>query len=198
VPLRSLITMLILGALAFAIVTKLERLERESQRQRDVVMPDVDYALQRVQLSLNNAKAKSQLRLEADRIEHLRKTDELLLSNPVVQRFGKLGERPSAPQEMRAQSARVYQKGSVVLLYGGVVISTTNIDQPNVPIRVQTESIWLRPAEKQAETSQSVQIQHGGTTLSGRGLTADFASQTLELKQDAHARIEPQRRTPAR
>ncbi|NKB16435.1 MAG: LPS export ABC transporter periplasmic protein LptC [Sphingomonadales bacterium] len=158
-----------------------------------MVLPDIDYRLYAVNLSLFDAASGGKIQLKADAIQHFRKQDELLIDKPVIDRFGKPSDADFtrvAKQNLRASAARVYKKGQSVLLYDGVTLSSSAAEKEAMSV-MQTRSLWLYPAEKRAETAQSVQIQQGETTLSGRGLKADFATQSMELSHDVQAQVRP-------
>ena len=208
-PFRSGLAIVLLTLMALGLFAALERIERAGRRAERVEVPNIDYRLFGVQLSLYDAESGGRVQLRAAQIQHLRKEDELLIDKPDIDRFGKATDSTaaSAQQNLQATHARLFKQGESVLLYGGVKLTntarsahaSTQISRPAEPMAAQagadlvltTESLWLYPAEKRAETSQGVQIQQAQTTLSGKGLKADFATQSLEILQNVQARITP-------
>jgi len=203
-PFRSALAIVLLTLIALGLFTALERIERAGRRADRVEVPNIDYRLFGVSLSLYDAETGGKVQLRAAQIQHLRKEDELQIDKPNIDRFGKATEinAGNARQTLQAASARLFKQGQSVLLYGGVTLKsvpeaanlTADAPAPGVQspdLTLDTESLWLYPAEKRAETSQTVQIQQAQTTLTGKGLKADFATQSLEILQNVQARVTP-------
>ena len=207
-PFRSALAIVLLTLMALGLFAALERIERAGRRADRVEVPNIDYRLFGVSLSLFDAQTGGKVQLRAAQIQHLRKQDELQIDKPNIDRFGKASEvnHANARQNLKAASARLFKQGQSVLLYGGVTLksmaepdsASAKSGLPNMQtadLTLTTESLWLYPAEKRAETSQTVQIQQAQTTLQGKGLKADFATQSLEILQNVQARVTPQART---
>jgi|GEM_PF-2306230 len=203
-PFRSALAIVLLALMALGLFAALERIELAGRRAERVEVPNIDYRLFGVSLSLYDAETGGKVQLRAAQIQHLRKEDELQIDKPNIDRFGKANEinAANARQNLQAASARLFNQGQSVLLYGGVILkSMAEPEPPNaaagVPVKqsvdltLNTQSLWLYPAEKRAETSQTVQIQQAQTTLTGKGLKADFATQSLEILQNVQARVTP-------
>ncbi len=203
-PFRSALAIVLLTLMALGLFAALERIERAGRRAERVEVPNIDYRLFGVQLSLYDAESGGKVQLRAAQIQHLRKEDELLIDKPDIDRFGKATDSAAANarQNLQASHARLFKQGQSVLLYGGVKLTSitgsaeTGADPLAANLVLNTESLWLYPAEKRAETSQGVQIQQAQTTLSGKGLKADFATQSLEILQNVQARITPKTAFP--
>lgn len=210
-PFRSALAIVMLALMALGLFAALERIERAGRRADRVEVPNIDYRLFGVSLSLFDAETGGKVQLRAAQIQHLRKEDELQIDKPNIDRFGKAAEinAANARQNLQAASARLFKQGQSVLLYGGVTLKSmaepsqlsaagSLADEPSADLTLNTKSLWLYPAEKRAETSQTVQIQQAQTTLSGKGLKADFATQSLEILQNVQARVTPQAHTTAK
>jgi LPS export ABC transporter protein LptC len=192
-PTRSAFIMTVLIVLALAVFTGLERLEKASRRNLALVLPEIDYRLYGVNLSLFDAESGGKVQITASAVAHYRERDELLVQSPVIDRFGKLGEsdRALTPlQNLSAQQAQLFKQGQRIRLFDGVTLQNGQAGDDQYA-RLDTSELLLFPAEKRAETDQRVQIQQSGATLSGLGLRADFAAQTLEIARDVQARISP-------
>jgi LPS export ABC transporter protein LptC len=186
-PLRSWISLGVLVALLFGILNLLERLENQAKAERKVRLPPIDYTFKDVRYSALDSKGRMRLEVSSKRMAHLRDARTLTMETPVVSRFG--GDTAAIAQTLRARQAVVHSEGERVELSGGVAIDSAEGESAT---KLRTKELTLLPPEKRAFTDGEVQIQQASATLTGRGLIADFAAQTLELQHDVRSQIRPQ------
>jgi LPS export ABC transporter protein LptC len=174
----------------------IEKLEREAKENRQVQLPPIDYTFTRVDYSALDEKGQLRVLVSAKTMMHDRAAKSLVLELPRVRR---LNAADSAAKETRdltvqtldSQTARVFDQGKRVLLEGGVRMLSRKQNAEDAELRV--DDLTLMAEEKLAFTESTVEIQQGGTTVTGRGLRADFNTQEFEISHDFRSTIRPRR-----
>jgi LPS export ABC transporter protein LptC len=179
-PLRSWLALLGLSLLALGIFSLLERLEKQAKQERIVTLPPVDYSFLGVEYSALDNAGQLRVRVSAASMAHARADKTLILINPKIIRFAD----DNGKQTMNAKQAQVFEQGKRVVLEGRVLMQSR--DAHTRPMTVKTNDLTLLTEEKRAFSENAVQIQQQGTTLTGRGLKANFATQVIEIKHDVH------------
>lgn len=188
-PLRSWISLAILGVVLFGILNVLERLENQAKAQRQVKLPPIDYTFHKVRYTALDEQGNLRLEVNSERMQHERAERRLTMHKPLVTRFvADQQAQGDRTQKLTAQRALVFEEGKRVDLLGGVEINSASNDDP---IKLNTAELTLLPEERRGFTDGRVQIQQASAKLTGRGLIADFAAQTLEIQHDVRATIPP-------
>ena len=114
--------------------------------------------------------------ITAQRMQHRPQDDAVELVQPVIVRL-----EPGRPTlVIRAQEAKALEMGDVTHLRGQVVL-TRAADREGPALKIETEQLDVLAAKDLARAEGPVQIERGGSNLTGVGLEFDNAAQRLQL-----------------
>jgi lipopolysaccharide export system protein LptC len=114
--------------------------------------------------------------ITAQRMQHRPQDDAVELVQPVLVRL-----EPGRPTLLiRAQEAKTLEMGDLTHLRGQVVL-TRAADREGPALKIETEQLDVLAAKDLARAAGLVQIERGGSNLTGVGLEFDNASRRLQL-----------------
>jgi LPS export ABC transporter protein LptC len=114
--------------------------------------------------------------ITAQRMQHRPQDDAVELVQPVIVRL-----EPGRPTlVIRAQEAKALEMGDVTHLRGQVVL-TRAADREGPALKIETERLDVLAAKDLARAEGPVQIERGGSNLTGVGLEFDNAARRLQL-----------------
>ena len=114
--------------------------------------------------------------ITAQRMQHRPQDDAVELVQPVLVRL-----EPGRPiLVIRAQEAETLEMGDLTHLRGQVVL-TRAADREGPALKIETEQLDVLAAKDLARAAGLVQIERGGSNLTGVGLEFDNASRRLQL-----------------
>jgi len=114
--------------------------------------------------------------ITAQRMQHRPQDDAVELVQPVLVRL-----EPGRPTLLiRAQEAKTLEMGDLTHLRGQVVL-TRAADREGPALKIETEQLDVLAAKDLAHAEGLVQIERGGSNLTGVGLEFDNASRRLQL-----------------
>jgi len=114
--------------------------------------------------------------ITAQRMQHRPQDDAVELVQPVLVRL-----EPGRPTLLiRAQEAKTLEMGDLTHLRGQVVL-TRAADREGPALKIETEQLDVLAAKDLARAAGLVQIERGGSHLTGVGLEFDNASRRLQL-----------------
>jgi lipopolysaccharide export system protein LptC len=125
-------------------------------------------------------------RLDAERIEQPRPNADISVIEPRVVYDPAVGN----PWTLRAARGVLPADARSAQLRGDVQVQGTPGGSRN-PVTIRTEQLDLDISRQQATSSDRVQIDWGGSRVSGRGLFADLKDSSLQLKSDVHGQSAP-------
>lgn len=135
-----------------------------------------DYFMDDYSILVTGEDGLPRYRLSGRRLAHLPEDDSGELTEPTLQVFPHEGP----VWTIEAESGWVAGGGSELQLHGAV-----RIDQPGdattTPLRLETESLALRPRENIATTDDPVLAVSPGARVNGTGLYADLDTHRIEL-----------------
>lgn len=126
-----------------------------------------------------------QLRLTASMIEQNPRDDSINLQDVKI-------DYQSAPEQTwLLTSARAYvpPDSRVAELSGGVVIRPENVQAPNDPMILRTDTLHVDMEKNIASTHADVQIEIGQHRLSAHGFKADLKQQHVWLESKVHGNL---------
>jgi LPS export ABC transporter protein LptC len=194
VTVRSWLALLALVLAGVGIFSMIEKLEREAKENRLVQQPPIDYTFTRVDYSALDEKGQLRVLVSAKTMIHDRNEKSLVLELPRVRRLNASTSALSqtqAVQTLDSRSAKIFDQGKRVLLEGDVRLLSKKQNAEDAELRV--DDLTLMAEEKIAFTESTVAIQQGSTTVTGRGLRADFTAQEFEITHDFQSTILPRR-----
>jgi len=117
--------------------------------------------------------------ITAQRMQHRPQDDAVELVQPVLVRL-----EPARPTlVIRAQEAKTLEMGDLTHLRGEVVL-TRAADREGPALTIKTEQLDVLAAKDLARAEGPVQIERGGSNLTGVGLEFDNAARRLQLFAD--------------
>ena len=121
--------------------------------------------------------------ITAQRMQHRPQDDAVELVQPVLVRL-----EPGRPTLLiRAQEAKTLEMGDLTHLRGQVVL-TRAADREGPALKIETEQLDVLAAKDLARAAGLVQIERGGSNLTGVGLEFDNASRRLQLLAEVRGR----------
>jgi LPS export ABC transporter protein LptC len=127
-------------------------------------------------------------RLDAERIEQPRPNADISVTEPRVFYDPAVGN----PWKLRAARGVLPPDARSARLSGDVQVEGTPQGSRS-PVMIRTEQLDLDISRQQATSGERVQIEWGGSRVSGRGLFADLKGSNLQLKSDVHGQSAPRR-----
>ena len=114
--------------------------------------------------------------ITAQRMQHRPQDDAVELVQPVLIRL-----EPGRPTlVIRAQEAKTLEMGDLTHLHGQVVL-TRAADREGPALKIKTEQLDVLAAKDLARAEGPVQIERGGSNLTGVGLEFDNAARRLQM-----------------
>lgn len=145
-----------------------------------------DYFMDDYSILVTGEDGRPRYRLSGRRLAHLPEDDSGVLTRPILQIF----PREGPVWTIEAESGWVTGGGDEVQLHGAV-----RIDQPGdaatTPLRLETESLALRPQENIATTDDPVLAVSPGARVNGSGMYADLNAHRIELLAQARGVYDP-------
>ena len=128
-------------------------------------------------------------RLDAERIEQPRPNGDISVTEPRVVYDPAVG----SPWTLQAMRGVLPPDGRFAHLSGDVQVQGTP-QGSRAAVTIRTQLLDLDISRQQATSSERVQIDWGGSRVSGRGLFADMKGNDLQLKSDVHGQSAPRNR----
>ena len=119
-------------------------------------------------------------RLDAERIEQPRPNGEIAVTAPKV-----IYQPTGNPWTLEAARGELPADARSAQLDGDVRVQGTPKGS-RTPVLIRTQRLNLDIVRQQATTDERVQIDWGGSRVTGRGLLADMKDDSLQLKSDIH------------
>ncbi len=177
----------ILGVGSYAL---LERLSRQIEQGRDVVLPEVDYRLRELNLvQYAEETGLPELRLRASTLTHLRVETRALLDAPVID-----STRPDGELRIRAARAILDQPGRTLAFEEKVEVRRREAGTDPMLARMPTLLVDLKA--RTGATDDPVTIDQGSSQLTGTGLDIDLARESFSLRRDVRAVFNQPARQP--
>lgn len=173
--------MAMLAILGVGSYVLLERLSKQIEQGREVILPEVDYRLR--ELSLVQYAEESglpELRLNARTLTHLRVESHALLERPVID-----STRPDGELRIRAARAVLDQPSRTLAFEDDVVVRRREAGTD--PIRAQMPTLLVDLKARTGATNDPVTIEQGSSTLAGTGLDIDLDRESFSLRRDVRA-----------
>jgi LPS export ABC transporter protein LptC len=126
------------------------------------------------------------IRIEAERIDQVAHTPEVVLSNVRVNYLSQSGQN----WVMFGDVAHVQPGGKVVDVSGNVRLQGESADHSPAAV-VHTDALTYDVTASIASTKSDVRIDFGEHSLTGRGLIANLKERTLRLESKVHGRFQP-------
>jgi LPS export ABC transporter protein LptC len=126
------------------------------------------------------------IRIEAERIDQIGHTPEVVLNNVRVNYLSQNGQN----WVMVGDVAHVQPGGKAVDVSGNVRLQGESTDHSPGAV-VHTDALTYDVTESIASTKSDVRIDFGAQSLTGRGLLANLKERTLRLESKVHGRFQP-------
>jgi LPS export ABC transporter protein LptC len=126
------------------------------------------------------------IRIEAERIDQIGHTAEVVLNNVRVNYLSQNGQN----WVMVGDVAHVQPGGKAVDVSGNVRLQGENADRSPGAV-VHTDALTYDVTDSIASTKSDVRIDFGAQSLTGRGLIANLKERTLRLESKVHGRFQP-------
>lgn len=121
-----------------------------------------------------------ELRLDAEYAEHFEDEPWIHLRD-----FEAVSLAKDSDWQLRAEQGRLSDDGVRLDAEGNVILSRTG---ENDGMNLHTEQLSVNTETEVAETSASVTITQGSSSISGRGMWASLADDRVQLKSEVKAR----------
>lgn len=139
--------------------------------------PVSDYYLREFTLRRSDAHGAWEYRIQGANMLHFPSTDSWTLESPTMIFYSDRG----APWHGRAERGRVWAGGDEALLSGEVALWRP-ATADNRAVTIDTDDVYLKPAENYAETAAPVLVQQPGRgQLRGVGARLYLAEERYEL-----------------
>ncbi|UVW29150.1 LPS export ABC transporter periplasmic protein LptC [Massilia sp. H6] len=174
---RLLGNMIIGVFLAFGSFWLLQVMERDDSDTRlGGSMNEPDYIVENFSFVRMTEQGQPSYVVSGKRLAHQQEGDVSEVEQPVVQ-----GLTPGRPRTtVVANRGRIYHQEHRVDLLGNV-----DIQRPATPaseaLHVRTQALTVLPDEEIMKTDKAIEMQLGAATISGTGMVANNATQTLQL-----------------
>lgn len=129
-----------------------------------------------VRLDVLDETGSLQYQLSAETMNHYPGSDEITLTQPVMQVF----ENEELLWHIESEHSEMDDAGESVKLLGEVRIRREETAD-NRGVVVLTRDLVVKPDSRTAETTQRAVIRSTGHTIEGTGMHADFTTHRLEL-----------------
>jgi LPS export ABC transporter protein LptC len=126
------------------------------------------------------------IRIEAERIDQIAHTPEVVLNNVRVNYLSQNGQN----WVMFGDVAHVQPGGKAVDVSGNVRLQGESVDRSPSAV-VHTDALTYDVTDSIASTKSDVRIDFGEQSLTGRGLVANLKERTLRLESKVHGRFQP-------
>ncbi|HLZ97499.1 MAG TPA: LPS export ABC transporter periplasmic protein LptC [Steroidobacteraceae bacterium] len=126
------------------------------------------------------------LRIEAERIDQVAHTPEVVLNNVQVNYLGQNGQN----WVMFGDVAHVQPGGKSVDVSGNVRLQGESVDHAPAAV-VRTDALTYDVTDSIARTKSDVRIEFGAHTLTARGLVANLKERTMRLESKVNGRFQP-------
>ena len=184
-------TILIAGAVfalgSFWLVQVINR--GDFARGVDVPKTEPDYIVENFSFVRMTPEGKPRYIVSGDKLTHRPEGDISDVDKPVVQNLSPVQQ----PMTMNAERGRVDHTNNVVDLMGRVDIERAA--SPTAKrMTIKTEQLTVFPDEDRMTSSQAVVMTLGDTSISGVGMQADNAAQTVHFSKSGQIVFPPKRR----
>jgi LPS export ABC transporter protein LptC len=144
------------------------------------------YYLKNTVLTDFDAAGNLSIRIEAERIDQIAHSEEVLLSNVRV-----VYQTPSGQNwVMIGDTAHVEPGGKVVNVAGNVRLQSDGT-APGATAIIRTDTLSYDVPDSIATTKSDVRIDFGAHTLTARGLIANLKERTMRLESKVNGRFQP-------
>ena len=160
---------------------------RRPQPTSDAAKGDLPgYYLKNTVLTDYDEAGMPTIRIEAERIDQIGHTPEVVLNNVRVNYLSQNGQN----WVMVGDVAHVQPGGKAVDVSGNVRLQGENADHSPGAV-VHTDALTYDVTDSIASTKSDVRIDFGAQSLTGRGLIANLKERTLRLESKVHGRFQP-------
>lgn len=184
----QLLGVLVAAALLAFLVTDREQIEAPTALPAELA-DEPDLYMEAATITQFNDDGSVRYRLAADEIRHFERNDTTRLKMPelTIHRAPKLPWWVSSKEgDIRYRDDTNQQSEEVVFLRDSVVLEQR--DSPR-QLRLTTQSLYVYPERRFAETSQAVMIDTSAGRTMAVGLAGDLDAGTLNLSSDAAQRV---------
>lgn len=159
----------------------LERISKQIERGREVILPEVDYRLRELSLvQYAEATGLPELRLSARTLTHLRVQTRALLEGPVID-----STRPDGELRIRAARAVLDQPSRTLAFEEDVEVRRR--EAGTNPLRARMPTLKVDLEARTGATDDPVTIDQGSSRLTGTGLDIDLERESFKLRRDVRA-----------
>jgi LPS export ABC transporter protein LptC len=144
------------------------------------------YYLKNTVLTDYDAAGMPTVRIEAERIDQVAHTSEVVLSNVRVNYLGQNGQN----WVLFGDVAHVQPGGKAVDVAGNVRLQGESADHSPGAV-VHTDALTYDVTGSIASTKSDVRIDFGAHTLTARGLVANLKERTMRLESKVNGRFQP-------
>jgi len=144
------------------------------------------YYLKNTVLTDYDAAGMPTIRIEAERIDQIAHTPEVVLNNVRVSYLSQNGQN----WVMFGDVAHVQPGGKAVDVSGNVRLQGESADHSPGAV-VHTDALNYDVADSIASTKSDVRIDFGAHTLTARGLVANLKERTMRLESKVNGRFQP-------
>jgi LPS export ABC transporter protein LptC len=178
----------VLAVLALAVSTWiLSSPAHRPQTSSNAGRPDLPgYYLKNTVLTDYDAAGVPTLRIEAERIDQIANTPEVVLANVRVNYLSQGGQN----WVMFGDAAHVEPGGTVVDVSGNVRLQGEGADHSPGAV-VRTDALTYDVTDGVASTKSDVRIEFGAHTLTAHGLIANLKERTMRLESKVNGRFQP-------
>jgi LPS export ABC transporter protein LptC len=171
-------TLAVLGVGSYVL---LERISKQIELGREVILPEVDYRLRALSLvQYAEDTGLPELRLSARTLTHLRVETRALLEKPVID-----STRPDGELRIRADRATLDQTTRKIVFEDNVEVRRREAGTD--PLRARMPTLLVDLKARTGATDDPVSIDQGSSTLSGIGLDIDLEQESFSLRRDVRA-----------
>jgi lipopolysaccharide export system protein LptC len=144
------------------------------------------YYLKNAVLTDYDATGTPTIRIEAERIDQVAHSPEVLLSNVRVNYLAPGGQN----WLMFGDRAHVQSGGNIVDVEGNVRLQGEGTSKTPAAV-IRTDTLSYDVAESVATTKSDVRIDFGAHTLTAHGLVANLRDRTMHLESKVNGRFQP-------
>jgi LPS export ABC transporter protein LptC len=160
---------------------------RRPQPTSDAAKGDLPgYYLKNTVLTDYDEAGMPTIRIEAERIDQIGHTPEVVLNNVRVNYLSQNGQN----WVMVGDVAHVQPGGKAVDVSGNVRLQGENADHSPGAV-VHTDALTYDVTDSIASTKSDVRIDFGAHTLTARGLVANLKERTMRLESKVNGRFQP-------
>ncbi|MEC9375850.1 MAG: LPS export ABC transporter periplasmic protein LptC [Pseudomonadota bacterium] len=143
------------------------------------------YYLDTAEISGMGANGEILYQLTMDRASHVIADDSITMREV---------EMLYTPKELKgwkmsADEGRIPSDGSIIELFGNVVVQSGEKNQ--IPTKITTEKMAINPSKNQARTNQDVIVDYDGRLVKAKGIEVDLNQNRLKLLSQVKGSFSP-------